>query len=95
MGKRGPKGYSDEKIVAFLRAVEVVQGEGKTIKEATVEHGVAEQTFCRWRRQHGSMHADDVKRLKALEKKSQRLKKRIAELSLDKDILQEALKGKY
>ena len=95
MGKRGPKGYSAEKIVAILRAIEVAQGEGKTVKEAVVEHGVTEQTFYRWRRQYGSMQADDVKRLKELEKENQRLKKLVAELSLDKDILQEALKGKY
>ena len=94
MGKRGSKGYSAEKIVTILRAVEVDQGEGKTIKEAIVEHGVTEQTFYRWRRQYGTMQADDVKRLKDLEKENQRLKKLVAELSLDKDILQE-VKGKF
>ena len=54
-----------------------------------------EQTFYRWRRQYGTMQADDVKRLKDLEKENQRLKKLVAELSLDKDILQEVLKGKF
>ena len=95
MGKRGPKGHSAEKIVIILRAVEVAQGEGKILKEAIIEHGITEQTYYRWRRQYGAMQTDDVKRLKELEKENQRLKKLVAELSLDKDILQEALKGNY
>ena len=58
MCKRGPKGYSAKKIVELLRAVEVAQGEVKTVKEAIIEHGITEQTFYRWHRQYGSMQAD-------------------------------------
>ncbi len=96
MGKRrGAKGYSAQKIVTILRAVEVSQGQGQTIKEAVIEHGITEQTYYRWRRQYGAMQASEVKRLKDLEKENQRLKKLVAELSLDKDILKEALEGNY
>lgn len=93
--KRGPKGYSAQKVVIILRAVEVAQGQGKTIKEAVIDHGITEQTYYRWRRQYGSMDTNDVKRLKGLEKENARLKKLVAELSLDKDILKEALEGNY
>lgn len=93
--KRGPKNYSPAKIVQILRAVEVAQGEGSTIKEALVEHDITENTYYRWRRTYGSMGVDEVKRLKELEKENARLKKLVADLSLDKDILKEALEGKY
>ena len=93
--KRGAKGYSPEKIVSILRAVEVASGQGQTVKESVLEHGITEQTYYRWRRQYGSMGTDDVKRLKELEKENARLKKLVADLSLDNDILKEALEGKY
>ncbi len=96
MGKRrGPKGFGAEKIVMILRAVEVAQGQGQTIKAALVEHGITEQTFYRWKKKYSSMDNNEVKRLKTLEKENARLKKLVAELSLDKDILKEALAGKY
>jgi len=93
--KRGPKNYSPEKIVQILRAVEVARGEGSTIEEALVEHDITANTFYRWKRSYGAMSVDEVRRLKELEKENARLKKLVAELSLDKDILQEALEGKY
>lgn len=57
--------------------------------------GVSEQTFHRWRQQYGGMKSEEAKRLKQLEEENKRLKKVVAELTLDKDILQEALKGNY
>lgn len=93
--KRGPKGYSEAKIVEVLRAVEAAQAQGTTIKEAVLEHGISEQTFYKWKRTYGSMDVSEVKRLKELEKENARLKKLVADLSLDKDILKEALEGKY
>jgi len=95
MGKRGPKGFTEVKIVEILRAVEAAQAQGTTIKEALLEHDVSEQTFYKWKRTYGSMSTQEVKRLKALEKENARLKTLVAELSLDKDILKEALEGKY
>ena len=95
MGKRGPKGYNEAKIVEVLRAVEAAQAQGRTIKEAVLDHGISEQTFYKWKRTYGSMDMSEVKRLRELEKENARLKKLVVELTLDKDILKEALEGKY
>lgn len=95
MGKRGPKGYTETKIVEVLRAVESARAEGSTIKEAVLDQGVSEQTYYKWKRTYGSMDINEVKRLRELEKENARLKKLVAELTLDKDILKEALEGKY
>ena len=95
MAKRGPKGYNDTKIVEILRAVEAAQAQGQTIAEALLEHDISEQTYFKWKRTYGAMDISEVKRLHELEKENARLKKLVAELSLDKDILKEALEGKY
>lgn len=95
MAKRGPKGYNETKIVEVLRAVEAARGQGQTIKEALLEHQVSEQTYYKWKRTYGAMQVSEVKRLRELEKENARLKKLVADLSLDKDILKEALEGKY
>lgn len=95
MAKRGPKGYSPEKIISTLREIEAAIAEGKTSAEAIAEQDVSHQTYYRWRRKYGSIDTDELKRLKTLEAENKRLKKLVADLSLDKDILKEALKGKY
>jgi transposase-like protein len=96
MGRRKKAdSYTPAQIVDILRAVEVAKGEDKTAAQAISEQGISENTYYRWRRQYGSMDKDEVKRLKELEKENARLKKLVADLSLDKDILEEALKGKY
>ena len=96
MGRRKKAdSYTPAQIVDILRAVEVAKGEDKTAAQAISEQGISENTYYRWRRQYGEMDKDEVKRLRELEKENARLKKLVAELSLDKDILEEALKGKY
>jgi transposase-like protein len=95
MAKRGPKGYNETKIVEVLRAVEAARAQGVTIKEAVLQHSISEQTYYKWKRTYGAMQVDEVKRLRELEKENARLKKLVADLSLDKDILKEALEGKY
>jgi transposase-like protein len=67
----------------------------KTIGQVCQTLEVSEQTFHRWRNQYGGMKSGEAKRLKELEDENKRLKKVVAELTLDKDILQEALKGNY
>ncbi len=89
------KNHSPEQIITKLRKVEVLTAQGQTVAEATRQIDVSEQTYYRWKRQYGGMHRDQLKRLKELEKQNARLKKLVAELSLDKDILQEVLQGKY
>ena len=68
---------------------------GKTTKEVCRELGVSEQTYYRWRREYGGMKLSQAKRLKELEKENQQLKRAVAELTLDKLILEEAAKGNF
>jgi len=68
---------------------------GKTIGQIVQALEISEQTFHRWRQQYGGMKAEEAKRLKTLEQENKRLKKLVADLTLDKDILKEALEGNY
>ena len=93
MGRKR-KRYTPEQIVAKLREFETLQAQGKTAAEAIREIGVSEPTFYRWRKQYGRMEKAELKRLRELEKENTPLKKLVADLSLDKAILKEALEGK-
>ena len=86
---------SVEKIIRTLREVEVLQGQGKTVVEACRKLGIAEQKFYRWRKEYGRLSPDQAKRLKALEQENSRLKKLVADLSLDNAILKEAALGNF
>jgi transposase-like protein len=88
------KRHGPEQIIRKLREAEAVLSEGKTIAEVCQRLEVSEQTFHRWRNQYGGMKAQEAKRLKELEQENTRLKKLVADLSLDKQILEEVLKGK-
>jgi putative transposase len=89
------KRHSPEQIIRKLRDADAMLASGKTIGQACQALEVSEQTFHRWRNQYGGMKAGEAKRLKELEDENKRLKKVVAELTLDKDILEEALKGNY
>jgi len=89
------KHYSPEEIIKLLRLVEIEVGRGKTAAQAYKTLGFTEQSYYRWRKEYGGLEISQAKRLKTLEKENARLKKMVAELSLDKDILNEALKGNY
>lgn len=89
------KRHSPEQIIKKLRDADAMFASGKTIGQACQALEVSEQTFHRWRNQYGGMKAGEAKRLKELEDENKRLKKVVAELTLDKDILEEALKGNY
>ena len=84
-----------EDIVTKLRQIEVLQGQGMTIADAAREIGVSEQTVYRWRKQYGGMSRDQLKRLKDLEKENQRLRRAVSDLTLDKQILSEAVRGNF
>ena len=84
-----------EEIVAKLRQVEVLQGQGMTIVEAVREIGVTEQTYYRWRKQYSGMNREQLRRLKELERENQRLRQAVSDLTLDKMILAEAAKGNF
>jgi putative transposase len=89
------KKHKPEQIVKKLREADAMISAGKTIGQVCQALEVSEQTFHRWRNQYGGMKAGEAKRLKELEEENKRLKKVVADLTLDKDILQEALKGNY
>lgn len=89
------KKHTKEQIIDKLRTAEKMKAEGATVAEIVRELEVSEQTYYRWRNQYGRLDKDDVKRLRKLEKENKKLKKLVADLSLDKQILEEALEGKY
>lgn len=91
----GRKHYTAEQIIGMLREAEVLQSQGMTIGEASRKLGISEQTYYRWRKEYGGMRMDQAKRLKELERENARLKKLVAHLSLDKDILKEAVRGNF
>ena len=91
MGRR-PK---PEEIVSKLRQVDVLVSQGKSVAEAIRSIGVTEVTYYRWRKEFGGLKADQVKRLKDLETENARLRKAVADLTLDKLILKEAASGNY
>jgi len=89
------KTYTPEQIINKLREVEILISQGATSVEASRKIGVTEQTYYRWRREYGGMRVDQAKRLKELERENTRLKKLVAELSLDISILKEAARGNF
>ena len=84
-----------EEIVAKLRQVEVLQGQGIPVADAVRQIGVAQNTYYRWRKEYGGMNRAQLKRLKELEKENQRLRRAVSDLTLDKLILTEAARGNY
>ena len=84
-----------EEIIAKLRQVEVLQGQGMKIADAVRQIGITQQTYYRWRKEYGGMNRDQLKRLKELEKENARLKRAVSDLTLDKLILTEAAKGNF
>jgi len=89
------KKHSTEKIINLLREAELLSNQGKSIKEISRKIGITEQTYYRWRKIYGGLRIDQAKRLKELEKENARLKKLVAERSLDIEILKETLRGNY
>jgi putative transposase len=87
--------FEASQIIGHLRTIEVLQGKGKTVLEACREIGITEQTYYRWRKKYGGMPVTQARRLKELEKENSRLKKAVAELTLDKLILKEAASGNF
>lgn len=89
------KRHKPEEIVAKLRQVDVLTGQGKSIAEAVRTIAVTETTYFRWRAEYGGMKSDQVKRLKELEVENARLRRAVSDLTLDKLILSEAARGNF
>ncbi|MFH1595140.1 MAG: transposase [Pseudomonadota bacterium] len=89
------KRYSPEQIIGMLREGEVSLAQGQTAGQVCRTLGIAEKTFYRWRREHGGLKVEQAKRLKALEQENTRLRLAVADLTLDKLVLQEAVRGNF
>ena len=89
------KGYTPEQIINKLREAEILLSQGSSVAEASRKIGIVEQTYYRWRKEYGGMRVDQAKRLKDLEKENSRLKKLVADLSLDNSILKEVARGNF
>jgi len=90
VSQMGRRHYKVEEIIHKLREAEVHIANGKSVVEASRQIGVAEQTFYRWRKEYGGLKIDQAKQFKRLESENARLKKLVADLSLDNAILKEA-----
>ena len=89
------KHHKPEEIVAKLRQVEVLMGQGKTVAEGARAIGVTEATYYRWRAEYGGLKLDQVRRLKQLEQENSRLRRAVSDLTLEKLILKEAAAGNF
>ena len=89
------KRYSVEQIINHLRAADVLLAQGQTVGEICRRIGVSEQSYYRWRREYGGLKVEQARRLKELEQENTRLKRAVAELTLDKLILKEAAEGNW
>jgi putative transposase len=87
--------YRPEEIIAKLREAEILLAQGMKVPEVVKELGIHEVTYYRWRKEYGGMRANQMHRLKELEKENSRLRKAVSDLTLDKLILQEAAKGNF
>jgi putative transposase len=91
----GTKKHKPEEVVAKLRQVDVLVSQGQSVADAIRGIGVTEVTYYRWRKELGGLKSDQARRMKELETENQRLRKAIADLTLDKLILQEAARGNF
>ena len=87
------KVFKPEQIINKLREAEVLLSQGSTVGEASRKLGVTEQTYYRWRKEYGGMRVEQARRLQELEKENGRLKRLVADISLDNAILKEAARG--
>jgi transposase-like protein len=89
------KKHTPEQIVSLLRQIEVGVANGKATPAACQEGGITEQTYYRWRKEYGGLQVDQARRLKELEQENAKLKRLVAELSLDKLVLKDIASGNF
>jgi transposase-like protein len=89
------KRMSAEQIVVLLRQIEVQTGQGKTVQVACREAGISDKSYYRYRKEYGGLDMDQARRLKELEKENNRLKRLVADLSLEKQILKDVAAGNF
>ena len=91
----GRKRHTVEEIITKLREAEVLQGKGQSVLEACRQLGISEQTYYNWRKEYGGLKIDQARRFKQMEEENSRLKKLVADLSMDNAILKEAARGNF
>lgn len=89
------KNFTSEQIIGILRQAEILISQGLSIEAMCKKLEISNQTYYRWRKEYGGMQIEQAKKLKDLERENTQLKKAVAELTLDKLILKEALSGNY
>ena len=89
------KRFTTEQIISMLREAEVLLAQGQKVPQVCKQIGVTEQTYYRWRKEYGGLKVEQAKRLKGLEKENAHLKKLVADMALDNDILREAATGNF
>jgi len=89
------KRFGPEQVVSKLRQIEVLMGEGKSLRQALRGGGITDATYYRWRKEYGGLKGDQAKRFKELERENARLKKLVADLSLEKAILKDVAEGNF
>ena len=89
------KHFTTEMIIKKLREAEVLLSKGETVEQVCRKVGVSDVTYYRWRKEYGGMKVEQAKRLKELEQENTRLKKLVADLSLDNSILKEVARGNF
>lgn len=87
------KRFSAEQIVVVLRQIEVLMSQGKAAPVACSEAGISQQSYYRWRKEYGGLELDQAKRMKDLERENVRLKRLVADLSLEKQVLKDVASG--
>jgi transposase-like protein len=91
----GRQKHTAEQIIGKLREAEVLQAKGMSIEEAMRQLGISDATYYKWRKEYGGLQVDQAKRYKQLEQENQRLRKVVADLTIDNSILKEAARGNY
>ena len=87
--------YTPEQIISKLRQIEILNNQGKAVLQAIKEAGISEVTYYRWRKEYGGLQVDQARRLKELEQENARLKRVVADLSLEKAMLKELASGNF
>ena len=87
--------FTPEQTVATLRQIEVLVSQGRKVPQACKEVGIAEQTYYRWRREYGGLKLEQARRLKQLQKENSQLRRAVADLTLEKQILKDIAQGNF
>jgi len=89
------KTFTPEQIVGKLRQIEVLMSQGKTVPLACKDAGIVDQTYYRWRREYGGLQLEQAKRLKDLQKENAQLRRAVADLTVEKQVLKDIAQGNF